>query len=370
MDKTLGLVMIVRNEAHDIEATLSTIKPHIDYWTILDTGSNDGTQSVIKQFMEGVPGELHEGPFEDFSSARNRVLDLHGEQTAFTLMLDADDRVESGDALVSFLKKASASGCSAYQVRREMVASWWVPLVLRASAKWRYRGRVHEYVCGPRGEIATERIDGPIVRHVRTPISVIASRNRWNKDVELLLQDWDSGVEPARTAFYLGQTYECLGEFEKSLHWYSERAGMAGWSPETFEALMRKGRCYSRMNKWPEAMNALLEAHSFDPNHAEPLFVIAENYYIQQKMDLCFLFARRAAEIDRPKEALFIDEDVYSWKANDLVAISAYYVSKRTNSNEVFEIGKKAADDVLRVRPDDVRIINNRRFYGDLEGAK
>jgi hypothetical protein len=42
----LGLVMIVKNEAHGIRETLESFKPFIDRWTILDTGSTDGTQRI------------------------------------------------------------------------------------------------------------------------------------------------------------------------------------------------------------------------------------------------------------------------------------------------------------------------------------
>ena len=35
----LGLTMIVKNEADFIAQTLQSVKPHIDYWTIVDTGA-------------------------------------------------------------------------------------------------------------------------------------------------------------------------------------------------------------------------------------------------------------------------------------------------------------------------------------------
>ena len=41
----LGLVMIIKNENATIETTLESVKHDIDYWTIVDTGSTDGTQA-------------------------------------------------------------------------------------------------------------------------------------------------------------------------------------------------------------------------------------------------------------------------------------------------------------------------------------
>ena len=55
-DAPLGLVMIVKNEAQSINVTLASARPHIDFWTMMDTGSTDGTQRVIQDSLRDVPG--------------------------------------------------------------------------------------------------------------------------------------------------------------------------------------------------------------------------------------------------------------------------------------------------------------------------
>src|SRR6185436_6221997 len=70
----LGLVMIVKDEATRINAVLASYRPYIDAWTILDTGSTDGTQDLVKRALEGIPGRLFEEPFVDFAASRNRAL--------------------------------------------------------------------------------------------------------------------------------------------------------------------------------------------------------------------------------------------------------------------------------------------------------
>ena len=45
--------MIVRNEAHIVEEVLVSVGPYISSWVIVDTGSDDGTQDLIRNRMAG-----------------------------------------------------------------------------------------------------------------------------------------------------------------------------------------------------------------------------------------------------------------------------------------------------------------------------
>src|SRR5476651_1672927 len=74
--KTICLNMIVKNESQVIEKCLASVKPLIDYWVIVDTGSDDDTKEKIKAFMQGIPGELHEKPWVNFAHNRNEALTL------------------------------------------------------------------------------------------------------------------------------------------------------------------------------------------------------------------------------------------------------------------------------------------------------
>ena len=47
----LTLSMIVKNETHIIKECFDTIYDQIDYWVIVDTGSTDGTQEFIKNYL-------------------------------------------------------------------------------------------------------------------------------------------------------------------------------------------------------------------------------------------------------------------------------------------------------------------------------
>ena len=64
---TICLTMIVKNESQVIRRCIDSVKDYISYWVIVDTGSTDGTQDLIKEIMTeyNIPGELHERPWVD-----------------------------------------------------------------------------------------------------------------------------------------------------------------------------------------------------------------------------------------------------------------------------------------------------------------
>ena len=81
------LNMIVKNEAAVIERCLASVRAHIDHWVIVDTGSTDGTQALVRDALKDVPGTLFERPWVHFGHNRSEALALaqsHGDYLLFT----------------------------------------------------------------------------------------------------------------------------------------------------------------------------------------------------------------------------------------------------------------------------------------------
>jgi len=92
---TVCLSMIVKNETHIINECLDSMWQYIDYWIIVDTGSTDGTQDLIRNFFaeKGIPGELIERPWVNFGHNRSEALALCEGKADYAWMIDADDRI-------------------------------------------------------------------------------------------------------------------------------------------------------------------------------------------------------------------------------------------------------------------------------------
>ena len=356
--------MIVKNEAHGITDTLESFRPYIDSWTILDTGSTDGTQEIIRRALASLPGQLIEEPFVDFSTSRNRALDLHGEQTTFTVMPDSDDRLINGGALRAFVKahvERQGQEHEAYQLNiRRGNLSYYLPLLMRSRSKWRYVGRVHEFAGRPGSPPASIRVAEVEVTQAPREQSIEASKKRWERDANLLEDDLAQNPKNGRALFYLAQTFECLGQNHSALAAYETRIAAGGWAEETFEAMLRRARLLAKLGRpWPEIQQAYLDAHTQDPKRAEPLYEIADYYYYHAKdnLPLTYLFARRAMELPLPDAMLFVDREIYDWKAAHLVSIAGFYLDA-----EAKRVGKLASEKAVRGRGDDL-IRSNRIFY-------
>src|ERR1700690_3071737 len=89
--QNICLNMIVKNEAPVIRRCLDSVRPLIGYWVIVDTGSTDGTQDIIREHLRNLPGELHERPWRDFAHNRSEALALAHGKSDYTLIIDADD---------------------------------------------------------------------------------------------------------------------------------------------------------------------------------------------------------------------------------------------------------------------------------------
>ena len=219
MRPLLSFVAIVKNEAANIAKTLASVKPWVDRWTVLDTGSTDGTQDIVRSAMAGVPGLLFQEAFDDFSATRNRALRFDAERSPletseFTLMLSGDETLVGGEELRAYLEKQRLATTGAYCVQMESgTRQWPYPRVLRTSGGWRYVGVRHERPVGPRGEVRGPIIPDVKIVHVESNTERKIRRIR-DEDLPLFTKQVEDESIPlderAHAIFFLAETHTLL----------------------------------------------------------------------------------------------------------------------------------------------------------------
>lgn len=347
------LNMIVRNEAHIVHELITSVAPYIDSWVIVDTGSTDGTQDLIRRLMaeRGIPGDLFERPWRNFGSNRTEALELAQGRGDYIWVMDADDVVTG----TIDLRGLTADG---YSVRIRDGAVYWRVQLFRDGVPWRYVGVLHEVaVCDVPHTKA--RLEGDY----RIESRRLGARNqdpqKYVRDAAILQAEVDRNPHDTRSVFYLAQSYFDAGDFAAARRWYARRAELGGWQEEVYYSLYRVALAMERGGEsWPAVQDAYLKAWSYRPTRAEPLYMIARHYRVAGDYRLGHLFAERAARIPLPTEdVLFVPADVYEWRALDEQAVCASWIGMMP---EMFAICERllARDDIPA--EDRTRITANR----------
>lgn len=319
--KTVCLNMIVKNEAPVIERCLATVKPHIDYWVIVDTGSNDGTQKIIRSFLKDIPGELHEQKWVNFGHNRNEALKLAKEKSDYILLIDADEVLEG-----TFDKSALRE--DAYTASVRVSTSPFVTLqrgfLLADRLSWWWKGAIHEqlqctvdFKCTPLSSIviSAEAKDG---NRSKDP-------QKYIKDAELLEKAVLDEPDNSNYVYYLAQSYHTAQKFELALQNYEKLTRMeGGWDQYVFWAKYQIASLQEFLGKEEKVfLQSYSEAFRFRPTRLEPLFCLALHYFKNKNYILSFALAELGSKIPVPDDRIYIEHWIYSYGIKGLLANSA-----------------------------------------------
>lgn len=315
------LNMIVKNESHVIKRCLQSVKPFIDAWVIVDTGSIDGTQDLIKEVLADIPGELHEKPWVNFEVNRTEAIELAGKKRDYLYFIDADEEL----ILPPNWSKPLLTE-KAYDLTYSFgPMTYRRPSLVSTKLTWRYVGVLHEYLeCIEPAEITF--LEGPKVI-CRPEGARSKNPTKYLDDAEILVKALEEEPNNMRYRFYLAQSFRDAGKLEDSLREYRIRAQAGGWDEEVYISKLNIARILNHFNKdAAEISRAFLEAYIVRPTRLEALVDLAVFHRNKNEWPLAYLYAKTAYELPPPMDRLFVEQS--RWKAEDELAISSYYTGR------------------------------------------
>jgi glycosyltransferase involved in cell wall biosynthesis len=316
---TIGLVMIVRNEANVLPRLADSVRDHIDYWTVVDTGSEDDTLEVLDRVFTPVEGTVIEHSFDGFGPSRTLALRTAEDHCDWMLVMDADETFHGDLGMVTITDEVDC--IEAEQHNGDM--RFWLPRLLRSHRGWESRGRAHEYYTSPVAHPPV-RTDAFYIEHHGDGHD---RPKKFDRDIPLLQADWDE--EPnARTAFYLARSYDDLGDMPQAVEWYRRRLTLPGWIEETFYARYRLGACLLALGADTEAAGHLWLAWNDQPHRAEPLVALAAHYRSNERWQLAWAAACLARDHHEARGSLFEDQTM-AWRIQYEMSIAGWYVGAR-----------------------------------------
>ena len=375
----LVVAIMVKNEEAVIQKTL---EPYLKAdpegkniaYLVFDTGSTDLTiQKALELFkMYGITNcHICQEEFVDFSTSRNRALDLvehYYPKATFVLMPDAEWYINDVPALLAYCnKEKNNEQFGPYFIRIiEHTLDFFVPRLIRQKLHSRFKEVVHEALVVYAEHIPYTRLPASIFFEYKpTDVSKENSKRRHLRDLELLLNAYKKDPNNMHTTYYLGQTYESLGDWAHAYKFYDIRARQRGWEEDNFLAQYKAAYCAHNLAKqdksisWDFVHGLYLQAYSMRPTRIEPLVRIAVHYFEEKNMPLAYLYAKYALDIPYPeKDTNFVEKEMYHYSRYILVGISAWDM-------QLYEIGESALQKALAAQPDNTLIMQNLKSYND-----
>ena len=367
---TIGLCMIVKNEANLIRRCLASALPLVDYILVVDTGSTDGTQQIVCDFLDehGLPGAVIDEPWRDFAYNRSfallRLREVPGID--YALMLDADDVLVLAPGFDVNAFKAQMRHDHYDVLVDEGAVTHFRGHICSNRLPYAYKGVLHEYLDAPPGERG---------HTTETGISIHASRGgarsqnprKYHDDAALLEQALATETDPglvSRYTFYLAQSYHDAGRLDDAAKAYAKRAEMGGWEEEAWHARLAQARCLRDLQDEGGFVSQALAAFSQRPHRAEPLYDLARYHRDRGRHEAAALFAERGLALGRPEsDTLFVEDFVYQWGLQEEYSIAANYLRDPARKDRGFAACNWLA--LNRDVPDGARGLarHNLRFY-------
>jgi tetratricopeptide (TPR) repeat protein len=267
-NRIVATLLSGNSQALVAEAVASVID-WVDELCLIDTGITDETRNRVA----AVAGpKLHIERFawcDDFAAARNAALDVARQRGAtWALTVDADERMDfsgwSGPAALRAALDAHPTVHAWSVAARDGTYS--KERFIRLPTQLSWRGRTHETLTGS-GKFQRRQLAGCGFWEARK--SPASQQHKLQRDLGILLEETASQPLNARWWYYLGQTYEGLGDYRRAIEAFEQCIYLDGWPDESAWACYTAARCSVALQEYREAEEYCSRGIARKPTAAE-----------------------------------------------------------------------------------------------------
>ncbi len=225
---------IVKNEAKNLEKSLTSLGDNVDELIVVDTGSTDKTKEIAQAHGADIYNFSWQ---DDFALARNFALDR--AKGDWVIFIDADESFVDSAGLRAYVEKADTfSGCEGLLLPRMEInvdtgteqaeyTGWeYILRIWRNKPEFRFYGRVHEMLLvseknALRPPKMIEAHKKFTLHHIGYSTSIMPAKHRYY--LALLQQEIKEKGEQPLSARYMADCYFGLGDYDKTAY-YAKRA--------------------------------------------------------------------------------------------------------------------------------------------------
>ncbi len=318
--------MIVKNEHRVIERCLRSVQPFIDHWVIADTGSSDGTQQLIRDYLSAIPGRLVEHLWINFEHNRNLALDCALNCADYLLFIDADEELHFSG---SFQLDRDCLFIPVH-IRSNVFQR---PFLVNSAIGWRWKGAIHERIESPAPFTSGYSLNAHLLANEDGDRSRDLTA-KFLQDAQILEDLIKKDPTNGRLVLLLAQTFGAAGQLELALKYYGKRAAMGGGGEEVFYALYAMAQ-YERMLNLP-CIDTFFRAYRFRPTRAEPLAWIAAYYLENGQLEKAYAILKKAILIPYPNDMINVEPKIYDYFLLAQLADTAWKLQKFDEAKNLF----------------------------------
>jgi glycosyltransferase involved in cell wall biosynthesis len=308
---TISVCMIVKNEEEVLARCLTSVKAIADEIIVVDTGSDDRTKEIAKEFTNRV---FEFKWIDDFAAARN--FSFSQATMDYIMWLDADDIIQDADqdgflklkkmlppdtdvVMLPYHTGFDAEGNPSFSYFRERL--------LKREHGFQWKGAIHEAIT-PEGKIVY--LDSAAVTHKKIHPSDP------NRNLNIFEKIRSSGTElnPREQFYYARELYyhkrytDAITVYEKFLN-----DGM-GWVENCIGACQFLAYCYYELGEETKALSALLRSLEYDVPRAELCCDIGNHFFHRNRLEQAVFWYEQAANCPRNDlSGGFVQPDCYGY---------------------------------------------------------
>lgn len=342
---TISLSLIMKNEAHVLKRLLNSVYPILDYYSVVDTGSTDNSKEIVKDFFleKGIPGEIHDHPFLDFSDARNFALESLKGKADFAFMIDCDEELSIDNSFnLEKVKEHLSKFDSALSLVHYNSSRYGRRNFFRTDKTFKWIGKVHEYLSSSNNETCTT-LEGLTTIVHSDGASWANQKEKYLGHAAIFEKEVAEKNDP-RDVFYLAQSYKDAGENAKAIEWYKKRASMEeGFYEERYVSQLNVGRLMANTGeKYDKVICEWLKCSMLDILKADHLFHIIDELQNQHQWEASYIFSLYAMRFHNknpyPNRTLFLDGTVYERRLLNLHIKNCEVTGRKAEVEKIMEI--------------------------------